>query len=164
MASTIKVNTIQNVAGSAPLITDLGMKVDWFQTRITTASYTAAGGTQKYAMDTFEGTGASFNDSTDTITITAASVWKINLFLGCASTGNGDARWQENYIYHNSTRVLDTRHFVININTDNEYYGIHGSKILTCAAGDTIYVSGNGQLNWSIDGGSGSNFHAIRLA
>jgi len=165
MTSILKVSTIQNTAGGAPTAADLGIGINYFQVNVTQQNYLASAGNVDYELDTFIGNGATFNDSTDTITVTDAGVWQINLFLSCAATGNASVRWQENYVYQNATKILDSRSFIYNVDQYVEYYAINASRIVNVSSGDTFTLSGNGQVDWSINSGDqGSNFNAIRLA
>tara|TARA_A200000159_G_scaffold18957_1_gene15460 strand:- start:157 stop:642 length:486 start_codon:yes stop_codon:yes gene_type:complete len=160
MSSILKVDTIQNTAGAAPFITSLGMKAKYFNCNVS-GNYTS-GGTRTYTLSNFAGDGASV--SSNTITITEAGVYLLQKCYSCTSTTDANARWQENYIYINDSKVLDIRQFVINVDSNYEYYNINGSIIKSLSVGDEIELRGNGQNNWTINAGTlGSNFFGVRL-
>jgi len=160
MSSILKVDTIQNTAGAVPFITDLGMKLKYFSCNVS-GTY-SLGAERTYTLSNFTGDAASV--SSNTITITEAGVYLLQKCYNCTSTSNANARWQENYIYINGTKVLDVRQFIINVDSNYEYYNINGSIIKSLSVGDQIELRGNGQNNWVINAGTlGSNFFGLKL-
>jgi hypothetical protein len=165
MTSIIKVDQIQTSSGNSLSVPSAGMLTPYFIGYITTASYSA--GTQhNYTLTNF----ATSNSDTliaannQTITINKAGVWKIDLTLTGVGTDSTSSRFQENYIYKNSTKVLDVRAHVNNIDTNYEYYTCSGSVIVTCASGDTITALGNGQRTWNTNLLYGSNISGTQLS
>lgn len=165
MTSILKVDQIQTSSGNSLSVPSAGMLTPYFIGYITTASYSA--GTQhNYTLTNF----ATSNSDTliaannQTITINKAGVWKIDLTLTGVGTDSTSSRFQENYIYKNSTKVLDVRAHVNNIDTNYEYYTCSGSVIVTCASGDTITALGNGQRTWNTNLLYGSNISGTQLS
>ena len=161
MSSILKVDTIQNTAGAAPFITSLGMKAKYFAVTVgeTTVS---AGTTTTYALSNLLGTGATL--SNNLLTVAEAGDYLLQFYVGCAYTSGSNSRYQENYLHVNSTKIIDSRDHVINIDSNYEYYSCHGSKIYTLAAGDVLKLSGNGQGNYIVRSAYGSNFFGIKLS
>jgi hypothetical protein len=165
MTSIIKVDQIQTSSGNSLSVPSAGMLTPYFIGYITTASYSA--GTQhNYTLTNF----ATSNSDTliaannQTITINKAGVWKIDLTLTGVGTDATSSRFQENYIYKNSTKVLDVRAHVNNIDTNYEYYTCSGSVIVTCASGDTITARAIGQRTWNTNLLYGSNISGTQLS
>jgi hypothetical protein len=165
MTSIIKVDQIQTSSGNSLSVPSAGMLTPYFIGYITTASYSA--GTQhNYTLTNF----ATSNSDTliaannQTITINKAGVWKIDLTLTGVGTDSTSSRFQENYIYKNSTKVLDVRAHVNNIDTNYEYYTCSGSVIVTCASGDTITARAIGQRTWNTNLLYGSNISGTQLS
>jgi|TARA_B100000035_G_scaffold40339_1_gene30420 hypothetical protein len=162
MASTLKVNTIQTAAGGVGFITDLGMKAKYFAVTVgdTTCS---AGSATTYDLSSLIGTGATLDTSNDTLTVTEAGDYLLCATLGCSYTSNSNSRYQENYVFVNSTKIMDLRDNITNIDSNYEYYTVVGSRIYTLAANDVLKLQGNGQGNWQVRAAYGSNFFGIRL-
>ena len=161
MSSILKVDTIQTTAGAAPFITSLGMKAKYFG--VTLGDTTVSAGSQvTYDMSSLIGTGATL--SNDLLTVTEAGDYLLQFYVGCAYTGSGSSRYQENYLHVNSTKIIDSRDHVINIDSNYEYYTCTGHRIYTLAAGDVLKVSGNGQGNYIVRSAYGSNFFGIKLS
>ena len=166
MTSIIKVDQIQNAAGNSLSIPSAGMLIPYFVGYITTASYIAVSQTN-YTLTNFATSNsdtASIAADNQTITINKAGVWKIELTVTGVGTDGTSSRFQENYIYKNSTKLLDVRTHVINIDSNSEYYTCSGSVIVTCAAGDTITARGLGQRTWNTNLLYGSNISGIQLS
>ena len=162
MTSIIKVDQIQTAAGAAPAITDLGVSMRYFKSTISSANY-ASGGERVYGLSYFAG--STGTGGSDAITITEAGTYKLDFFIGSFTTEDGvNSRWQENYLYLNSTKILDSRANVTDIDNNNEYYAINGTIIVDCAVGDTLQLRGNGVVSWGINASYGSNITGIRIA
>ena len=165
MTSIIKVDQIQTLNGNSLSVPAAGMLTPYFVGYITTASYSAS--TQhNYTLTNFatSNSDTSIDADNQTITINKAGVWKIDLTFTGVATDASNSRFQENYIYKNSTKLLDVRAHVINIDSNSEYYTCSGSVIVTCASGDTITARGLGQRAWSSNLLYGSNISGIQLS
>jgi hypothetical protein len=162
MASTLKVNTIQTAAGAVPFITDLGMKAKYFAVTLGDTSV-AANTVTTYDMSNLIGTGATLDTSADTLTVAEAGDYLLMATINCAYTTDANTRFQENYVYVNSTKIMDLRDTITDINGDYEYYQVTGSRIYTLAANDVLKLQGNGQGAFEVRSAYGSNFMGIRL-
>ena len=162
MSSIIKVDTIQNTAGAAPFITSLGMKAKYFAVTVGDTTVSAGGTTTTYALSNLLGTGATL--SNNLLTVTEAGDYLLQFFVGCAYTGSGSSRYQENYLHVNSTKILDSRDNVTNIDGNYEYYTCTGHRIYTLAAGDVLKLHGHSQGNYIVKSAYGSNFFGIKLS
>ena len=161
MSSILKVDTIQTTAGAAPFITSLGMKAKYFAVTVgeTTVS---AGTTTTYALSNLLGTGATL--SNNLLTVAEAGDYLLQFYVGCTYTSGSNSRYQENYLHVNSTKIIDSRDHVINIDSNYEYYTCTGHRIYTLAAGDVLKLSGHGQGNYIVRSAYGSNFFGIKLS
>ena len=92
-----------------------------------------------------------------------AGDYLLQVTLVFAMVEDGDTRWQENYLYVNSTKILDVRTTVKNLTGDYEYYTCSGSRIYPLAAGDVLKLQGNGQMGYQLRQAYGSNLLGIRL-
>jgi len=165
MTSIIKVDQIQTSNGNSLSVPSAGMLTPYFVGYITTASYSAV--TQhNYTLTNFatSNSDTSIAGNNQTITINKAGVWKIDLTFTGVATDASNSRFQENYIYKNSTKLLDVRAHVINIDSNSEYYTCSGSVIVTCASGDTITARGLGQRTWNTNLLYGSNISGTQLS
>jgi len=165
MTSIIKVDQIQTSNGNSLSVPAAGMLTPYFVGYITTASYSAS--TQhNYTLTNFatSNSDTSIAANNQTITINKAGVWKIDLTFTGVATDASNSRFQENYIYKNSTKLLDVRAHVINIDSNSEYYTCSGSVIVTCASGDTITARGLGQRTWNTNLVYGSNISGTQLS
>ena len=165
MTSIIKVDQIQTSNGNSLSVPAAGMLTPYFVGYITTASYSAS--TQhNYTLTNFatSNSDTSIAGNNQTITINKAGVWKIDLTFTGVATDASNSRFQENYIYKNSTKLLDVRAHVINIDSNSEYYTCSGSVIVTCASGDTITARGLGQRTWNTNLVYGSNISGTQLS
>ncbi len=162
MTSTLKVNTIQTAAGAVPFITDLGMKAKYFAVTLGDTSVAATTVTT-YDMSNLIGTGATLDTSADTLTVTEAGDYLLMATISCAYTTDANTRFQENYLYVNSTKILDIRDTITDVNGDYEYYTVTGSRIYTLAANDVLKWQGYGQGGYEVRSAYGSNFLGIRL-
>ena len=162
MSSILKVDTIQTTAGAAPFITSLGMKAKYFGVTVgdTTGS---AGSTVTYDLSSLIGTGATLDTSADTLTVSEAGDYLLMATLGCSYESNSNSRYQENYVYVNSTKIMDLRDNITNIDSNYEYYTCTGARIYTLAANDVLKLQGLGQGNWEVRSAYGSNFFGVRL-
>jgi hypothetical protein len=161
MSSILKVDTIQTTAGAAPFITSLGMKAQYFGVTLGDTTVSAST-TTTYDMSSLIGTGATL--SNDLLTVTEAGDYLLQFYVGCAYTGSGNSRYQENYLHVNSTKIIDSRDNVTNIDGNYEYYTCTGHRIYTLAANDVLKVSGNGQGNYIVRSAYGSNLFGIKLS
>jgi len=163
MASTLKVNTIQNAAGSAPFFTDLGMKSKYFAVEINNTSLTENVLT-RYNLGTLIGDAGTV--SSNQVTIAQAGTYILHFFIACAGIENANSRWQENYLKltrgGSTTTLLDARDHIINIDTNYEYYHVSASRIHGLQANDIIFIETNGQ-NTASGGSNGSQFMGIRI-
>jgi len=165
MSSILKVDQIQTSNGNSLSVPAAGMLTPYFVGYITTASYSAS--TQhNYTLTNFatSNSDTSIAGNNQTITINKAGVWKIDLTFTGVATDASNSRFQENYIYKNSTKLLDVRAHVINIDSNSEYYTCSGSVIVTCASGDTITARGLGQRTWNTNLLYGSNISGTQLS
>ena len=162
MASTLKVNTIQTAGGAVPFITDLSMKAKFFSVTVgdTTCS---AGSAVTYDLSSLIGTGATLDTTNDTLTVAEAGDYLLMVTLGCSYQSNSNSRYQENYVFVNSTKIMDLRDNITNIDSNYEYYTVTGARIFTLAANDVLKLQGNGQGDWQVRSAYGSNFFGIRL-
>lgn len=161
MSSILKVDTIQTTAGAAPFITSLGMKAQYFGVTIGDTTVSAMSETT-YDMSSLIGTGVTLNN--DLLTVTDAGDYLLQFYLGCAYTSNSNSRYQENYLYVNSTKIVNSRDNITNIDNNYEYYTCTGSIIYTLAANDVLKLSGLGQGNYIVKSSYGSNFFGIKLS
>ena len=165
MSSILKVDQIQTSNGNSLSVPAAGMLTPYFVGYITTASYSAS--TQhNYTLTNFatSNSDTSIAANNQTITINKAGVWKIDLTFTGLATDASNSRFQENYIYKNSTKLLDVRAHVINVDSNSEYYTCSGSVIVTCALGDTITARGLGQRTWNSNLLYGSNISGTQLS
>jgi hypothetical protein len=165
MSSILKVDQIQTSNGNSLSVPAAGMLTPYFVGYITTASYSAS--TQhNYTLTNFatSNSDTSIAGNNQTITINKAGVWKIDLTFTGVATDASNSRFQENYIYKNSTKLLDVRAHVINVDSNSEYYTCSGSVIVTCASGDTITARGLGQRTWNSNLLYGSNISGTQLS
>lgn len=165
MSSILKVDQIQTSNGNSLSVPSAGMLTPYFVGYITTASYSASTETN-YTLTNFATSNSDTSIAADnqTITINKAGVWKIDLTFTGVGTDATSSRFQENYIYKNSTKLLDVRAHVINIDSNSEYYTCSGSVIVTCALGDTITARGLGQRTWNSNLLYGSNISGTQLS
>jgi hypothetical protein len=137
------------------------MKAQYFGVTLGDTTVSAST-TTTYDMSSLIGTGATL--SNDLLTVTEAGDYLLQFYVGCAYTGSGNSRYQENYLHVNSTKIIDSRDNVTNIDGNYEYYTCTGHRIYTLAANDVLKVSGNGQGNYIVRSAYGSNLFGIKLS
>ena len=160
--STLRVGTIHDTTGAAPFITDLGMKTKYFGVDLGLTVVPAATLTN-YDMTNLIGSGATLDTSADTLTITEAGDYFLMATISCAYTTDANTRYQESYLYVNSTKILDIRDTITDVDGSYEYYTVTGSRIYTLAVGDVLKWQGLGQGAYEVRSAYGSNFLGIRL-
>jgi len=128
----------------------------WFQAMVNgqTAPTASVG---RLAISKGHQNGVIISAANDEITINESGLWKLTLDINGVMTEQASSRWMENYIYLNGVKVLDRRMFVIDIDSNNEYFHVGGSVVLNLNEGDIIVV----KAQWQRAGDIGYNSHLM---